>query len=426
MTILNGRRVFLSLCFSLPVLGPGCYESADDDDDFDDDDVIVVPPGMVAADFQSIADYLDSPVVEEILDRMPRYTGSTPPNVAGEYDSTGEVFFTTVPGTFPGDIVTADFCFGQPAGSRLEVLIQDPSVQDGGASSFVEGSGDNFTVYTAFKSVQRFEGGGTCEIHEVNVFSASRNADGSLSDLFIGQGIVGLIGDCGTLFVGDIQISDNRATRVGGSCFDGQPGTGPVDPRNVLVAVENDLVVELLVFLGDDTVPTLQVAPLSVGSFETRPGFAIYFEGLQPSAGQDGQGNELLMGEIVSGQFAPDSTPANGSVTYAIVNQVGSDFFFAPLPVNRAPFDIYAVSNLGAHVPGYPLPTGSGLDCLCSMAPSLDPYIIGYYSYSVPGIIAPAQANVHFFRVENNLEVAVFQGPFDLEPLTGAVTLVVD
>ena len=296
MMILNGRRALLSSCLALPVLAAGCYEPADDDDDGDDDDVIVIPPDMVAGDFQSIADYLDSPVVGFLLDRMPRYTGSAPPNVAGEYDSTGRITDTTIPGTFPGDVVTAAFCFGVPAGSRLEVVIQDPSVEDGGAASFIEGSGDNFTVYTAFKSVQRFEGGGSCEIHEVNLFSGTRNADGSISDLFIGQGIVGLIGDCGTLFVGDFQVSDNRATRVGEPCAGGSPGPGPVDPNNVLVAVENGLVVDLLVFLDDDTTPTLQVAPQSVGSFETLPGFAIYFESLQPSAGQDNQGNELLSG----------------------------------------------------------------------------------------------------------------------------------
>ena len=46
-------------------------------------------------------------------------------------------------------------------------------------------------MYTAFKSVRTIEGGSTCEIHVVNVYSARLEADGSLSELFIGQGNVG-------------------------------------------------------------------------------------------------------------------------------------------------------------------------------------------------------------------------------------------
>ncbi|MBI4601611.1 MAG: hypothetical protein HY721_06585 [Planctomycetes bacterium] len=388
--------------------------------------VVVNPTGTVASDFQSIADYLADPTVRFLLDRMPRNSGSSPPDVEGEYDAAGVIVRTSIPGTRTGDDVIADFCFGTPSASSLEVLVQDPSVVDAGARSFVEGSGDDFTVYTAFKSVQSTDIGTTCEIHEVNVFSATREADGSLSDLFIGQAIVGLVGDCASLLVGDFQISENAADRVGGSCFDEEPGTGPGDPRDVLVEVENALVVDLLVFLDDDTEPTLLVGPESVEAFETRPGFAIFFETLQPVAGQDDDGNDLLMGEIVSGQFPADVTAAGGAIAYAIENRVGDDFFFAPLPVNRKSFDIFAVTNAGVDVPGYPDPPGSGLDCQCSMAPSLDPYVIGYYSYDAPGIIRADQANVRFFRVSDGREVDVFQGPFNLEAASGTVTLLVE
>ena len=100
----------------------------------------------------------------------------------------------------------------------------------------------------------------------------------------------------------------------------------------MLVRVENNLVVDLLVSLDDDTVSTILVSAFSAGEFETAPGFALYFETLLPVAGQDPQGNDLLMGELVNGQFSVDVTGAGGSIAYVIENQVGDDIFFAPLP----------------------------------------------------------------------------------------------
>ncbi|HVR73220.1 MAG TPA: hypothetical protein VMT52_02770 [Planctomycetota bacterium] len=388
--------------------------------------IVVNPPSSVAGDFQSIADYLANFTVQNILDHMPRHRGGTAPFVEGDYESAGFLRRTTIPGTSRGDPVAADFCFGPASGSELEVIVQDPSVVDAGARSFIEGDNDSFTVYTAFKSVQTLESGGTCEIHEVNVFSGIRNPDGSISDLFIGVGIVGLVGACDFLLVGDFQVSENTADRVGDACVGGQPpGTGPIDPANVLVSVENNLVVDLLVFLDDDLTPTIQVDPLSVDAFETPPGFAVYFESLQPIAGQDGLGQDLLMGEIVSGQFSEDPAGAGESVTYTIENQVGNEIYFAPLPLNRSSFDIFSVVNRDVPIPGYPDPPGSGLDCLCSMPPSLDPYVVGYYSYARPGIIAADEANVGFFRVSNEQGLGAFQGPFDLDGVSGTVTLLV-
>jgi len=403
------------------LLQAGCYHD-------DDETIIVSDTGTVASDLQSIADYLANPTVQLLFVNMLRNPGSSPPDVSGDFASSGEIVGSTIPGTLLGDEVFADFCFGPTAvDSSLEVLVKDPSVADAGARSFVEGSGDRFTVYTAFKSVQTLDNGSTCEIHEVNIFSGMRNADGSFSDLTIGLGILGLVGSCADLLVDDIQISINSADRVGDSCVGSVvvPADGPQNPQNVLVQIENNLVVEILVFLDDDEIATLTVDPLSVGVFETAPGFSIFFESLQPIAGQDDESNDLLMGEIVSGQFDPDDTPAGGTAPYSIENQVGDAFFFAPLPLNRSPTDIYSVVNEGVDVPEYPDPE-SGLDCLCILAPDPEPYVVGYYSYSVPGIIDATQSNVHFFRLPEETEVDAFNGPFNLEPLTGTVTLRVD
>jgi hypothetical protein len=419
------RRLHSStLLVALLTLGSCCDDDCHDDCDHHDD---VPPPdtGVVASDFQSLAHYFDSPVVQRVLENMPRYGGSTPPDVSGVYLASGTVTVAAMPGAIQGDPVVSRFCFGTPAGSLIEVTVQDPSVVDAGAASFIEGTGDSFTVYTAFKSVQTLESGTTCEFHEVNIFSGRRNVDGSLSDLYIGQGIVGLIGTCSSFLPGDFTVSHNIADRVADSC--GTPGGGPGNPENVLVTVENQLISDVLVFTSGTAAPVVQVAPLSSEAFETSPGFVLLFETLQPIAGQDGEGNDLLMGEIVAGQFPQDVTVAGGTVTYSLENQVGSDIFFAPLPVNRVPNDIFSVVNIGVDVPGYPTPAGSGLDCLCSMAPSVDSYVIGYYSYSAPGIIVPTQANAHFFLVADpSQEVAAFTGPFTLDLLSGTVTLVVD
>jgi hypothetical protein len=401
----------------------GCYYDDDDDDDDDDDGDRT---GKVAGDFQSLADYFDDPVVESLLDFMPRASGGVPPDVGGTYDSSGVVEVSSIPGAPSGTPVSSVFCFGMPAGANIEVQVADPSVVDAGAASFIEGNGDTFTVYTAYKSVQTAQSGDTCEIHQVNIFSGRRNADGSLSDLEIGLGIVGLIGDCDPFLVGDIQVSDNTADLTGPPCSGG--GGGPTDPDNVLVNVENNLVTDLLVFIDDEVQPSLAVGPLSTGSFETPPGFSLFFESLQPIAGVDGQGNDLLMGEIIAGQFPSDTTPAGDPVAYIIENRVGNDIFFAPLPLNRRQGDIFSIVNIGVNVPGYPPPPGSGLDCLCLMPPSpgTDPYVIGYYSYSSPGIITANQTSVRFFDgVTENEIPPPFLGPFNLEELKGTVTLLV-
>ena len=400
------------------LLFPSCHHG-------DHHHVIVISGNKLAGSFQSIADYLADPTVERLFNHMPRSTGSTPPDVSGSFLSSGVITKTTIPGTLKGDAVTADFTFGLASGSQLDVVVNDPSVLDAGAASFIEGSGNAFTIYTAFKSVQTLDNGATCEIHEVNIFSGIQNADGSISDLFIGQGIVGLIGSCVGLLTGDIQVSNNIGDLTAAFCGDNF-GNVPQDPTKVLVKVENNLVVDTVVFLNGSAIPIAKINALCVGAFETTPGFTLVFESLQPIAGQDPNGSDLLMGEIISGQFPPDVTLAGTSITYSLESQVGSDTFFAPLPLNLTSLDIFSVVNLGVDIPGYPAPAGSGLDCLCSMAPSLNSYVIGYYSYALPGVITPTQANIHFFNVANEAqEVDAFQGPFALDALSGTVTLFV-
>lgn len=394
-------------------------------DDSDDDVVIITPSGTVASDFQTLADYLADPVVQSILARLPRSEGAAPPDVSGTYDSVGSVTFSTL--TPAGSPVQDSFCFGTPVDFLLDVQVLAPDVVDVGAQSIIEGFGDTFTIYTAYKSVQTDSRGATCEIHEVNIFSGIVNVDGSISDLYIGWGVVGILGPCSDiLFVGDIQVSLNTAARVGESCGVAPDPGDPVDPDNVLVTVVNDLVTDVMIFLDDDLAPTVIVPPLGTEAFDTPPGFSVYFESLQPLAGQDDQGNDLLMGEILAGQFPVDVTPAGGESGYGIENIVGSDVYFAPLPLNQTGSEIFAVVNTGADIPWYP-PLPGGLDCLCSMPPDIDPYFIGYYSYSLPGLLLPEQSNVYFYRVlQPTVIFQIFNGPFDLQPGTGTVTLLVD
>ncbi len=422
----------------LPLLvvlaGAGCY-----DDDDDEDEVIFIGSGIVVADFQSIADYVDNPVVQDIFRFMPRHSGTTPPDVTGRYDASGEIIANLGPVNRVGEAATAEFCLGTPAGSLIDVTVIDPSVQDGGAASFIDGSGDEFTVYTAFKSVRTLDTGSTCEIHVVNIYSARLEADGSLSELFIGQGNVGVIGTCGDALVGDFQVTDGTADRSAQPCpDDSAPGEGPGDPGRVLVEVENVLVTDILVFIDGASTPAIEIGPMSVGSFEAAPGFELDFETLQPIAGQDEDGADLLMGEIFGGLFPPDPAPAGGSTLYTIESQVGVDVYFAPLPLNQTSLEIFSVVNAGVDVPGYPEPVGSGLDCLCAMPPDPDPYVVGYYSYDLPAfmnlpkIIAPEETSVQFFNVANESQlVARFDGPFALEEdefgrLVGTVVLLVD
>ncbi len=388
--------------------------------DHDDDVVLVIEPGIVVADLQSIADYLDNEVVQVLLDRTGRNAGGSPPDVAGRYDADGTIIANVGPQNLIGDDAIAQFCLGTAAGASLDVEVIEATAVDGGARSFIEGSGDEFTVYTAFKSVQLLANGDTCELHLVNVYSGTLEADGSFSDFRIGQGIVGLIGNCGNALVGDYQITAGIATRTADSCSsDPAPGTGDL----VLVEIENNLVTDVAIFLdgGDESV--LVVPALSVGSFETEAGFALDFENIPPVAGQDDDGFDIEMGEIIGGIWPTDGIAPGDGVRFCADHVIGDDTFFAPLPLNQSSHEIFSVVNAGVPIDFYPEPIGSGLDCLCAMPPDAIEYVVGYYSYDVPGVIAASESNVRFFNVANEAQLlASFEGPFALEAGSSSCT----
>ena len=388
----------------------------------------VVEPdtGTVAGDFQTFEDYLDNPVVATLLEEMATFPGNTPPDVTGEYFTAGFVVAATDQRLLD-NLVEAEFCFGAPFLGELDVEVFDPSIVDEGARSFIEGTNDNFTVYTAFKSEQTVSDGETCEIHEVNVISGRMRADGTIADLTIGVGIVGLVGRCDNLFVGDVQISESDSQRTGEGCDDPAPPVDPVDPDAVLVTIENNLVVDTLIFIGDAADPIAEVEARSVTSFEVLPPFNIEFETLRPVAGQDNEGNDLFMGEIICAAFPIDDTSPGGAVTYSLINQLDTEVFFAPLPTNNTDLDIFSLVNSGVVIEDcLGVPT-DGWDCFCAIPPSLDPVVIGYYSYSVPGVIAANQANVEFRNVADEGElVDRFQGPFILDEASGTIPLLVE
>ena len=384
--------------------------------------------GVVSADFQTLDDYLDHPTVQLLLDNMPSHTGSSPPEIAGTYDAFGGVIDSTIPGSEIGDSMASYFCFGLGSEGALEVRVIDPTVDDSWARSFIEGSGDQFTVYTAFRSVQEHPGGGHCEITKVNVFSGTRESDGSLSDLHIGCGIVGLIGGCGQLRIDQDQISRLAGTLVGGACS--STPQGPENGSKVQLVIENFLLDSVNIYTNSNpaAVASATVGALGTVALELDPGFSLDFESARPSAGVDASGNEVLVGEIVAGSFGQDTTAAGETVTYILENVVGQDVYFAPRLVNSSSNEIYAIVNSG--IPAldfYPYNEtvpGSGLDCLCAMPPNTEPYFIGYYSYDSPGYISPAEANVRVFDAGDDQELtAPFAGPFALENGSGDVLL---
>ena len=420
---MNRNSLVLVTSLSLLLVGEGCHSRSSHRV------VVENAASTFAGDFQALADYLNDPAVKSLLDRMPSHPGDTPPDVTGSYEADGIVTFAT-DDTLVGLDSIADFCFGPAINSELNVEVLDPSIESAGARSFIEGSGDFFTVYTAFRSIQTLETNESCEIHEVNVISGQLLPDGSIGDLVVGLAIVGLVGRCDDLFVDDLQISDMTGRRVGEGCAgDTPPVDEPQDSANVIVEVENNLVVDVLIFLGSETTPVAQIGAEQTGSFETAPGFALEFESLQPLGGTDAEGADILMGEIITGAFSQDGATAGSTSVYAIENQVGSDIFFAPMPVNRTDLDLFSVVNVGfdsSNIPGYLDAPGSGLDCFCVLPPSPDPFVVGYYSYSAPGLIDPVDANVRFFNVDDETEVADFQGPFNLEEFSGAITMRVE
>ncbi|MBI4584091.1 MAG: hypothetical protein HY717_08720 [Planctomycetes bacterium] len=414
----NSRRVLL--LFTALLLLPACHRHRRTT-------IVVDVQGVVASDLQSIAAYLELIEVQDLLaNGLHRYSGSSSaPNVSGTYSFSGSVTITTFPGSNAGDGATADFCFGTPSGAVLDVSIDDPTFLDAGAASFIEASGDFFTVYTAFKSLQDGPQGQTCELHQVAIFSGELLADGSITGLEIGTAIIGLVGDCASLLPGDLQISDGSTGIPAVSCFAGSP---PIGPGEVLVAVMNDLLIDMKIRLSTDgfrTETTLVVKGTETGEVAALAGFELAFESLPPTAGG------VEMGEILSGIFAPDTTPAGQVSSYVLTNDIGGDLFFAPLIQNHTDGPAFSVVNIGiANAP----PDGSGgWDCLCSMPASLtDQYFVGYYSYDVPGLSwTPQEANVYLFNSDNPAIPPFvfdrFETPeFALEAESGAIGLLIE
>jgi hypothetical protein len=367
--------------------------------------------GRVASDFQSLADYLNSPVVQSILDRTGRAQGSSPPGgVDGSFHSSGQVTFTTIPGINPGDAVSDDFCFGPPAGAAIEVAVNDPSFVDGGARSFIEGTGDSFTIYTAFISMQGGQNG-TCEDHLVLVFTGTVESDGSLTSLAIGFGVVGLVGDCGDLLVGDLQITENTATRTGASCVG---SFTPSDPAKVLVNVENFLVTDVEVNVTG--LSPILIPLLSAATFEAAPGFQLSFQSVQPPLNLES--SPKAQGVVLSGTFPADTQPAGRFSGYSISNVIGGDVFFAPMILNRTAGAVSAVVNVG---------TPAAFDCSCSLpADPLAQYILGYHPFDVPGTITASQANLRIVTTVPAAEIDIPSADFPILGLdSGAASFIV-
>jgi hypothetical protein len=386
-------------------------------------DIGLAQGGVSAASFTTLSDYISHPTVQLILQNMPRHVGAAPRDVSGSYDFLGEVIATSYPGSLTGDQVSAIFCFGKPYGKLLDVAVADTQALDAGATYFIEGSDDRFTVYLAFVLLDA-SGGGTCEFHVVNVYSGRQRADGSLVDMYVGQGIVGLVGDCGPFLIGDVEVSWGDAILLA-ETGEPVPGGGPLDPDKVQVVVNNSLLnpVDVFVNLETDATPlTVTIPAADEVAFEVAPCFDLTTASVQPLGGQDAQGNDVLMGEAVVAFFPPDCTSPGATVTYYVTNEVGGDIFFAPRPVNQSAGDIYSVVNAGVEIPEYPEVGDLGFDCFCALPPDPLEYDIGYYSYSRPGIISENEANVDFYRVADDSPIGPGPafGPFLLELGSGA------
>ena len=381
-------------------LASGCD---DDDDDHHHDTTVVVLSGKTASDFTTLAEYLNDPGVQGLFNRMPRHQGATPPNVEGLYDALGQVTAASLPGIHPGDPVETIFCFGPPSGSAIEAaVVGDPtagpngfSIVDAGALSFIEGSGDFFTVYMAFIQVLPDLGSGHCEVHQVEVISGKREADGSLTQLNIGCVVVGVVGACGALIPDQFQISLNTAAPPGASCVGG--GT-PSDPTRVLVEVANFLVTDADVYVDGSF---FAAAPaLSSILFEALPGFTIAYRSVRPL-----NGSSTPLGVSLEETFVADAQAPGRFSFYALDNiTLGSDglddVFFAPLIQNQTGSPVSVTVNSG---------TPLSQSCGCSLPSSaVSWHAVGYYPYSTAAIV-PTAANVAITGPPD----FQFNGPFD-------------
>ncbi|MCZ6793489.1 MAG: hypothetical protein O7J95_07740 [Planctomycetota bacterium] len=398
--------------------------------DHDDDQIIVVSEqGVVVTDLDSLSDYLNDPAVLLILQSMPRHIGSTPPDPVGDYDADDTVLVaSSLPNSPVGSLLGPfAFCFGSPAGGRIDARVIGSGIDPSGTSSFIEGNGNDFTVYTSFVSrdadpvTQR-----TCEVHQVVVISATRLADGSLTDVSIGQGVVGLVGECTDLFVDDILVSEGTGSRFADAC-ECQAGGGG-NPGVVELFVNNFLKNPVVVFVEYPGTTILDPQPFVVRAEEAglsqfvEPGFTLRFESLQPELEviQDPLNRTLppslaglnfaVMGELVQATFSQDGVAGGSCSIYDVVNVVGTREYFAPRPTNASGGTIYVLVNTDAAEMNPLNLIGPDAGCLCPILDGETSIDLGYYLH-IENLMVPPNTNVRVFDFTNDVEILTLASP---------------
>lgn len=152
-----------------------------------------VPVHYTVADFQTAQDFLDNPIVQDMLLRagIDVHVGSTPPLIEGTYESSEAIVLNDFPPHGTGAVPPYDEVFsGQSAGTI--------SLSGGHTFSqaFITGSGAVFTIW--FVVAYGFPGF-DCTVVEVDVLSGSVLPGGDI-DIRTGGVIVGASGaDCDIL-----------------------------------------------------------------------------------------------------------------------------------------------------------------------------------------------------------------------------------
>lgn len=410
-------------------LSPGCRRSSSSRTVVTT--TIIPSTGIVATDLRSIADYIALPEVQELFRHMTRNAGTSPPAPTGEIVSDNlQITFTTLPGYSLGALLDpATFCLGAISGGEIDIVIDEVDFVDVGAPAFIEGESDFFTIYLAHKSIQADSTGATCEIHLVRVISATLENDGSLSDLEIGTAVIGIVGACENLFVGDVKVAAGTGDPTGNTC---STDVGPIDPDRVEVVIENNLLVDLDVFTSLDGFLTdqsfVEVPPLDITVFEEIPGFELEFASLQP---QHPSGD--FLGEVLFKRFEPDPALPGETVIYQITNDIDENLFFAPTVTNDTGQSLIPSVNIG--IPDSP----DGWFCdNCTIDPG-ETHFLGYYAYDILAQIegtdivfewTPDDVNIGFFTnpfaipVSPAFTINTFEQPgFELEALTGGIDL---
>ncbi len=144
--------------------------------------------------FQSVQDFLNHPVVLQLLARgnLTVHTGSNPPNIEGRYDVTETIQINDLAPGSVGLSGPSDLTFFDQLSDLISVA--DPSTTV--ANVFITGSGIDFTIWIVFS--ERLPGF-DCTVVEVNIMTGRALPNGNL-DMRIGAVLVGLFGtDCAAL-----------------------------------------------------------------------------------------------------------------------------------------------------------------------------------------------------------------------------------